>query len=91
MISGLYSAAVFAWSFAPICQWLASSSSAPFGRFAFVAWIVVRICAVLMPYLFKAAGFNSTRTAGSELPPTLTCPTPSICDSFCASTVEAAS
>jgi hypothetical protein len=33
----------------------------------------------------------STRTAGSELPPTVTWPTPCTCESFCASTVEAAS
>jgi hypothetical protein len=29
--------------------------------------------------------------AGSELPPTITCPTPLICDSFCAMMDEAAS
>ena len=34
---------------------------------------------------------RSTRTAGSELPPTTTSPMPSTCDSFCASTVDAAS
>src|SRR3984957_634580 len=31
------------------------------------------------------------RTLGSELPPTVTCPTPVICDSFCARIVDAAS
>ena len=44
-----------------------------------------------MPYLFNASGFSSTRTAGSELPPTVTCPMPDTCDSFCAMMVEAAS
>ena len=34
---------------------------------------------------------SSTRTAGSELPPTLTWPTPEICESFWAMIVEAAS
>ena len=44
-----------------------------------------------MPYLLSACGLSSTRTAGSELPPTLTWPTPAICDSFCAMIVDAAS
>ena len=37
------------------------------------------------------SGLSSTRTAGSELPPTSTSPTPSTCDSFCCSMLEAAS
>ena len=37
------------------------------------------------------SGFTSTRTAGSELPPTNTCPTPSICESFCCRIDAAAS
>ena len=37
-----------------------------------------------MPYLKSVCGFSSTRTAGSELPPTWTWPTPDICESFCA-------
>jgi hypothetical protein len=44
-----------------------------------------------MPYLLRASGFSSTRTAGSELPPMVTWPIPSICDSAGVSTVEAAS
>ncbi len=44
-----------------------------------------------MPRWFSAVGLSSTRTAGSELPPTVTCPMPSTCDSFCASTVDATS
>ena len=36
-------------------------------------------------------GFTSTRTAGSELPPTLTWPTPLTWDSFCANTDDAMS
>ena len=40
---------------------------------------------------FNCVGFSSTRTAGSELPPTFTCPTPSTCESFCCSTDDATS
>ena len=36
-------------------------------------------------------GLSSTRTAGSELPPTVTWPTPRTCESFCATMVDAAS
>src|SRR5580698_5748777 len=39
----------------------------------------------------RGCGFTSTRTAGSELPPTWTWPTPLTCDSFCANTEEAMS
>src|SRR5580700_7748924 len=39
----------------------------------------------------SGCGFTSTRTAGSELPPTVTWPTPLTCDSFCANTEEAMS
>jgi hypothetical protein len=39
----------------------------------------------------SAGRFNSTRTAGNAAPPTWTWPTPETCDTFCASTVEAAS
>jgi len=35
-----------------------------------------------MPYLLSAVGFSSTRTPGSELPPTVTCPTPSTCENL---------
>ncbi len=41
--------------------------------------------------LFSSVGFTCTRTAGRELPQTSTCPTPSICESFCASTESAKS
>src|ERR1700683_2970893 len=34
----------------------------------------------------SGCGFTSTRTAGSELPPTETWPTPLTCESFCANT-----
>ncbi len=44
-----------------------------------------------MPYLESDCGLSSTRTAGSELPPTCTWPTPSTWDSFCATMVDAAS
>jgi hypothetical protein len=44
-----------------------------------------------MPYLLSAVGLTSTRTAGNELPPTVTWPTPDSCDSFCAMIVDATS
>ena len=44
-----------------------------------------------MPCAFSAVGLSSARTAGSALPPTVTCPTPRTCESFCATTVEAQS
>ena len=43
------------------------------------------------PWLNSACGFNPTRTAGRELPPTLTSPTPLICEMVCASWVDAKS
>jgi hypothetical protein len=63
----------------------------PFGRLAFAAAMAARTSSTPMPYLLRAAGLSSTRTAGSELPPTCTCPTPSSCDSFWARMVDAAS
>src|SRR5208282_1674594 len=42
-------------------------------------------------YRESGCGFTSTRTAGSELPPTCTWPTPLTCASFCANTEEAMS
>ena len=53
--------------------------------------MAVRTSSTDTPRRLSAGGFNSTRTAGSELPPTLTWPTPSSCASFCARMVEAAS
>ena len=44
--------------------------------------MVLRTSSSPMPYLFSAAGLASTRTAGSELPLTVTCPMPLTCDSF---------
>ena len=44
-----------------------------------------------IPYLFRAVGFNSIRTAGNVPPPTITWPTPLTCESFCARMVDAAS
>ena len=61
------------------------------GVLALAVASAVRTCSRPMPYLFTASGFSSTRTDGSALPPTITCPTPLICDSFCAMMVEAAS
>ncbi|TWG86305.1 hypothetical protein L602_002100000940 [Cupriavidus gilardii J11] len=68
-----------------------SFSTTPNGRLALVALIALRTSDSAMPYLFSAVGFSETRTAGSEAPPMLTWPTPSICDSFCARMVDAAS
>jgi hypothetical protein len=61
------------------------------GRFALVAASTVRTSSKEMPYLLSVCGSSSTRTAGSELPPTCTCPTPCSCDSFWAMMVEPAS
>ena len=74
-----------------ISQFLSRFPSCPVGRFTFVAASTPRIFSRLIPYLFKAVGFSSTRTAGSEEPPMNTCPTPLTCDSFCCRMVVAAS
>ena len=44
-----------------------------------------------MPYLNKAVGFSSTRTAGKAEPPMITWPMPLICDRRCENTLVAAS
>ncbi len=80
-----------AWSLAAICQWRSGPSMNPLGRLTLVAEMALRTIAVLMPWRLSAVGLRSTRTAGSELPPIVTCPTPSTCEIVCASTVEAAS
>ncbi len=87
----MYSEALRAWSLARICQCRSPSSTVPFGRLALVATIAVRTSSSPMPYLYSVAGLSSTRTAGSEDPPTVTCPMPLSCASFCARIVEAAS
>src|SRR5271165_7627406 len=63
----------------------------PLGVLAFAPLNAVRTCSRLMPYFSRAVGFNSTRTPGRELPPTVTWPTPVTWDSFCAMIVEAES
>ena len=63
----------------------------PLGVLALALLSTVRTCSRPMPYLFRAGGFSSMRTLGSELPPTITWPTPLTCASFCAMIVEAAS
>src|ERR1035441_7863081 len=68
-----------------------SSEKCPLGVLAFAPLNAVRTCSRPIPYLFRAVGFSSIRTLGSELPPTLTCPTPLTWASFCAMMVEAAS
>jgi hypothetical protein len=70
-------------------RWL--SEKWPLGRLAFAPESTVRTCSRPIPYLLSASGLSSTRTAGSELPPTVTWPTPLTCESFCARTVEAES
>ena len=44
-----------------------------------------------IPYCVSAFGSSSTRTAGSDPPPTVTSPTPVTCATFWARTVEARS
>ena len=90
-MSGIYSLALRAWSLAYICQLRSPLSTMPLGRLALVAPIALLTSSSPIPYLFSAIGFNSTRTAGSELPPTVTCPMPDTCENFCASMVDAAS
>ncbi len=63
----------------------------PLGRKALAAARAARTSSVLMPARFRASGLSRTRTAGSAPPPTVTSPTPGICEIFWASTVEAAS
>jgi len=79
------------WSFASRTEARPPSSSAPFGRFVFALARAVFTSSRPMPCRFRAVGLSSTRTAGSELPPTVTSPTPSIWAIFCARIVEAAS
>ena len=67
------------------------SEKCPLGVLALAPLNAVRTCSKPMPYLFRAVGFSSIRTPGSELPPTVTCPTPLTWASFCAMIVEAAS
>gem|GEM_PF-1279378 len=74
-----------------ICQWYWSFSSTPLGRLALALASAVRTSSSDTPRLASAPGSTVTRTAGSELPPTVTSPTPSTCDSFCATMVEARS
>jgi len=66
-----------------IFQALVPSATSPFGRFALAAASADRTSFSPMPWFVSTAGSSSTRTPGSELPPTTTCPTPSTCASFC--------
>ena len=63
----------------------------PLGRKALAALRALRTSSMLTPARFRASGMASTRTAGRAPPPTVTSPTPGICEIFWASTVEAAS
>ena len=88
---GMYSRADFAWSFACTCQYRSPASRKPFGRLALVDVIAVRTSSKPIPSLLRSVGFSSTRTAGSDPPPTVTWPTPFTCDRRCARLVEAMS
>jgi len=83
MISGMYSSAFQSWSLVLISQVRSPFVNWPLGRFVLVLPSTARTSPSPMPYLFSASGFSSARTAGSDPPPTFTCPTPSTCDSFC--------
>ena len=63
----------------------------PLGRRTLPLAMVWRTSSSDTPYCSSCCGCSSTRTAGSELPPTWISPTPDTCDSFCAITVEARS
>ena len=90
-ISGRYCAARSSWSLALIFHAVVPFASSPLGRFALAAASAERTSPRPMPYLFKTVGSSSTRTPGSELPPTITWPIPSTCASFCCRMEEAAS
>jgi len=68
-----------------------ASLSEPFGRLTFVAASTWRTSSSAIPYLLSAEGLSSTRTDGNELPPTMTCPTPRTCASFCCRMLDAMS
>src|SRR5580693_10438092 len=61
---------------------------APLGLCALAEASAARTSSRPMPYLKSASGLSSTRTAGSELPPICTWPTPSICDNACCTTLR---
>ena len=63
----------------------------PFCLLALAAARGARTSSSPMPYLYRACGSRSTRTAGSAEPLMITWPTPEICESCCCSTVLAAS
>ena len=71
-MSGMYWLAFFAWSSAMICQWRSSSSTEPLGRLALAPASAARTSSSPIAYLLSVVGFSSTRTAGSEAPPTVT-------------------
>lgn len=63
----------------------------PFASLAFWAAIAVRTFSRPRPYPLNCVGLTLMRTAGAELPPTMTWPTPPICDNRCSRMVDAAS
>jgi hypothetical protein len=58
---------------------------------ALVAVIALLTSSKPMASLLSTVGLSSTRTAGSEPPPTVTCPTPFTCEMRCARLVDAMS
>ena len=74
--SGAYSLAVNNWSVDVNDQVVLSSLMLPLGRFAFAAPSAVRTSSSPIPRWFRIVGLMSTRTAGADPPPTMTCPTP---------------
>src|SRR5471032_2486696 len=67
------------------------TATLPLGKLALEALITWRTCSRLTPYWLSRSGFSSTRTAGNAPPPTVTSPTPVVCNSRCSSSVEATS
>jgi hypothetical protein len=88
---GRYCSATWSWSSVSICRTLSPVTSRPVGRRTFVAASVCRTSSSPTLCRLSACGFSSTRTAGSELPPTNTWPTPSTRDSRCCMMLDAAS
>ncbi len=81
--SGRYWSAFSNWSVVVRDQSRAAFAMSPFGRLALAEVSAARTSSRLSPRSLSAVGSTSTRTAGSAPPPTLTCPTPLTCESFC--------
>ncbi len=88
---GRYSLAKRSWSLVPSSHARSGPWSWPLGRLTLALASTARTSSSPIPYRARALGLSSTRTAGSELPPTNTWPTFSIWASFCCRIVEAMS